>query len=257
METRYLGGLEVLFLSAGKRTFIASEKTNMDESIENRLNQVKTRIRDACRRAGRDPDEVHLLVVSKTHGPEKIREAADCGLTVFGENRVQEAKQKIPDCPGHLSWHMVGHLQTNKARYASRLFQMIHSVDSLKLLTAINTACGTNGVVMPVCLEVNVSGESTKFGLAPESVPEVLSAANGLMHVDVVGLMTIPPISEDHEEARPYFKKLREFRDKWRDQTGFMLSELSMGMSHDFEIAIEEGATWIRLGTMILGKRGM
>ena len=228
----------------------------MDESIENRLNQVKTRIRDACRRADRDPDEVHLLVVSKTHGPERVRDAADCGLMVFGENRIQEANQKIPNCPGHLSWHMVGHLQTNKVKYAVRLFQMIHSVDSLKLLAAINTSCEMKGVVMPVCLEVNVSGESSKFGLAPESVPEILSAANGFMHVDVVGLMTIPPIAEDTEETRPYFKKLRELRDKWRDATGFMLSELSMGMSHDFEIAIEEGATWIRLGTVIFGKRG-
>jgi len=228
----------------------------MDELIENRLNQVTTRIRDACRRVRRDPDEVQLLVVSKTHGPERVREVADCGVMVFGENRVQEAKQKIPNCAGNLSWHMVGHLQTNKVRDAVRLFQMIHAVDSLKLLMAINASCEMNGIVMPVCLEVNVSGESSKFGLVPELVPEILHAANRFMNVDVVGLMTIPPIAEDPEKVRPYFKKLRELRDKWRDKTDFMLPELSMGMSHDFEIAIEEGATWIRLGTVIFGKRG-
>lgn len=228
----------------------------MNDSIENRLNQVRIRIQNACKRVGRNPEEVRLLVVSKTHGPERIREAVDCGLTVFGENRVQEAKQKIPLCPAHIAWHMVGHLQTNKVRDAVHLFQMIHSVDSLKLLTTIDKNCKSIGFVMPVCLEVNVSGESSKFGLDPDSVPEILKAANGLMQVDVVGLMTIPPIVKDPEESRAWFRRLRELRDQWRDQTGFALAELSMGMSHDFEIAIEEGATWIRLGTVVFGKRG-
>lgn len=227
----------------------------MSESFEERLNQARARIRNACERAGRRPDDVRLLPISKTQGPEEIREAADCGLTVFGESRVQEAKQKIPLCPGRLSWHMVGHLQTNKVRDAVQLFQMIHSVDSLKLLRAIDGMSGAAGIVMPVCLEVNVSGEGSKFGLAPEAVPEVLKAANDLMQVDVVGLMTIPPVARDPEEARPHFRRLRELRDQWRDQTGFVLPDLSMGMSHDFEIAIEEGATWVRLGTILFEMR--
>ncbi|MFC1461772.1 YggS family pyridoxal phosphate-dependent enzyme [Verrucomicrobiota bacterium] len=227
----------------------------MRESFEDRLNRVRTRIADACERSGRSPDDVRLLPISKTRGPDEIREAADLGLTVFGENRVQEAKQKIPMCSGRLSWHMVGHLQTNKARDAVNLFQMIHSVDSLKLLKAIDRHSGEAGSVMPVCLEVNVSGEGSKFGLAPETVPGMLKAANDLMQVDIVGLMTMPPIAQDPEEARGHFRQLRELRDEWRGQTGFKLSELSMGMSHDFEIAIEEGATWIRLGTVLFGKR--
>lgn len=227
----------------------------MGESFEERLNQVQARIRNACERVRRQPDDVRLLPISKTWGPEEIREAADCGLTVFGENRVQEAKQKIPLCPGRLSWHMVGHLQTNKVGDAVQLFQMIHSVDSLKLLRAVDRISGAAGVVMPVCLEVNVSGEGSKFGLAPEAVPEVLKAANDLMQVDVVGLMTIPPVARDPEEARPHFRRLRELRDQWRDQTGFVLPDLSMGMSHDFEIAIEEGATWVRLGTILFERR--
>jgi len=242
-------------VKAKEKNIYCLRAINMNGSIEDRLNQVRARIQNACERVDRDPDEVHLLVVSKTQGPERIREAMECGLTVFGENRVQEAKQKISECPGHLSWHMVGHLQTNKVRDAVRLFQMIHSVDSLKLLKAIDKACELIGIVMPVCLEVNVSGEGSKFGLDPESVPEVLKAANGLMQTDVVGLMTIPPVTEEPEEARPYFRRLRDLRDQWRAQTKFMLGELSIGMSHDFEIAIEEGATWIRLGTVVFGKR--
>ncbi len=229
----------------------------MEESIENRLKQIRLRIQNACARVDRSPDDVRLLAVSKTHGPEHIREAVACGLTVFGENRVQEAKQKIPMCQNRIAWHMVGHLQNNKVRVAVPLFQMIHSVDSLKLLKAVDKACESIGFVMPVCLETNVAGESSKYGFVPEAVPEVLKAANGMMHVDVVGLMTIPPITEDPEGSRHWFRCLREFRDQWRDQTGFALTELSMGMSHDFEIAIEEGATWIRLGTIVFGKRGM
>jgi pyridoxal phosphate enzyme (YggS family) len=227
----------------------------MDESLQARLDVIRGRIAQACARAGRKPESVNLLPVSKTHGPEAVRAAADCGLSVFGENRVQEAKQKIPLCPGHLAWHLVGHLQTNKVKDAVRLFARIHSVDSLKLLAAIDAAGELTGRVMPVFLEVNVSGESSKFGLAPAEVPAVLAAANGLQRVQVDGLMTIPPVAEDPEQARPYFRKLRELRDGWRQATGFDLDELSMGMSQDFEVAIEEGATWIRLGTVLFGPR--
>jgi len=227
----------------------------MNNSFEERWADVQRRIAEACRRAGRNPEEVRLLAASKTRGPECIQEAATGGLTFFGENRVQEAKQKIPLCPTALTWHLIGHLQTNKVKDAVNLFNLIQSVDSLKLLLAIETAAEAAGRVLPVFLEINVSGESSKYGLAPEAVPGVLQAANGMRRVEIQGLMTIPPLAEDPEHARPFFRNLRELRDRWRQETGFELRELSMGMSHDFEVAIEEGATWIRLGTILFGKR--
>jgi len=226
-----------------------------NESFSERLTQVREKIERACASAGRQAGEVRLLAASKSQTPEKIREAADCGLVVFGENRIQEAKQKIPLCPTHLEWQMIGHLQSNKVREAVRLFQMIHSVDSQKILAAIDAGGELTGRVMPVLLEINVSGESSKFGFAPESVPEALEYANSLKRVEIAGLMTIPPATKDPELARPFFRKLRTFRDQWRAQTGFALNELSMGMSHDFEAAIKEGATWVRLGTVLFGRR--
>jgi len=227
----------------------------MNATFENRLAEVRRRIKAACERSGRRPEEVRILAVSKTYGPDCIREAVACGLTFFGESRVQEAKQKIPLCPTALTWHLVGHLQTNKVKDAVNLFGLIQAVDSLKLLLAIETAAEAAGRVMPVFLEVNVSGESSKYGLAPAAIPDVLKAANGLRRVDIQGLLTIPPLAEDPEHARPYFRNLRELRDRWRQETGFELRELSMGMSHDFEVAVEEGATWIRVGTILFGKR--
>ena len=211
--------------------------------------------RGACARVGRRPEEVRVLAVSKTRGPDCIREAAAGGLMDFGENRVQEARQKIPLCPDALTWHLVGHLQTNKVKDAVHLFSLIQAVDSLKLLMAIEAAAEAAGRVMPVFLEVNVSGESSKFGLAPADVPGILQAANGLRRVEIKGLLTIPPLADDPEHARPFFHALRELRDRWRQETGFELRELSMGMSHDFEIAVEEGATWIRLGSILFGNR--
>jgi pyridoxal phosphate enzyme (YggS family) len=227
----------------------------MTETISERLDKVRKRINAACEKSGRNAGEVRILAASKSQPPEQIIEAARCGLEVFGENRVQEAGQKIPLCPSNLEWHMIGHLQTNKARDAVRMFQMIHSVDSQKLLTVIDTAVGQTGRVMPVCIEVNVSGEGSKFGLPPESVAGLLTYANSLKHVEIIGLMSIPPLAEDPELSRPFFRKLRLLRDQLRGRTGFALNELSIGMSHDFEIAIEEGATWIRLGTIIFGER--
>jgi pyridoxal phosphate enzyme (YggS family) len=206
-------------------------------------------------RCGRSVDSVNLLPVGKKHGPEVIREAAEAGVTVIGENKVQEARQKIPLCSSELEWHLIGHLQSNKARVAVELFSMIHSVDSLRLLEIINSACGDAGKVMPVCLQVNVSGEGSKSGLKPDDVLSVLDGAGSLFNVDVVGLMTIPPFTEDPQDARPHFVALRELRDELREASGFDLPELSMGMSRDFEVAIEEGATWIRLGSILFGKR--
>jgi PLP dependent protein len=223
--------------------------------FQERLAQTNLRLAEACQRAGRKPSEVRIVAVSKTVPPDDIRDAAECGQIVFGESKVQEARQKIPMCPGHLEWHMVGHLQQNKVRDAVRLFRMIHSVDSLRLLEAINAACETAGNRMPVLLEVNVSGERSKFGMPPEEGPAVLEKSGGLMNVDVVGLMTVPPVTEDPQEARPFFRQLREFRDKWQMLSGAVLPELSMGMSHDFEVAVEEGATMVRLGTVLFGER--
>jgi len=227
----------------------------MNATFENRIAEVRRRIQAACERAGRRPEEVRVLAVSKTYGPDGIREAAAAGLMDFGESRVQEAKQKIPLCPTALTWHLIGHLQTNKVKDAVSLFHVIQAVDSLKLLMAIETAAEAAGRFIPVFLEVNVSGESSKFGLAPEAVPGILQAANGLRRVEIQGLLTIPPLAEDPEHARPFFHALREHRDRWRQETGFELRELSMGMSRDFEIAVEEGATWIRLGSILFGKR--
>jgi PLP dependent protein len=225
------------------------------ESFEGRLAAVEERIASACSRCGRPRDGVTLVAVSKKFGPDAVSEAADCGVGVFGENRVQEARHKVPLCPGQLEWHMVGHLQRNKVREAVRLFGMIHSVDSIRLLDAVNEAAADEGVTMPVCVQVNVAGESSKFGLDPAGLPALLEHAASVMNVDVVGLMTMPPFAEEPEDVRPFFARLRELRDRAREETGFDLPGLSMGMSHDFEVAVEEGATWIRLGTVLFGRR--
>ena len=223
--------------------------------LETRAADIRRRIELACGRAGRDPSDVRLMAVSKTQTPEAVAEVAALGIESFGENKVQEARGKIPLCPGRLHWHLIGHLQSNKAREAVRLFEMIHAVDSLRLLEAIDRFAAEEGLKIPVCLEVNVSGERSKFGMAPDMVPSVLEAANRLHAVKVVGLMTIPPIAENPEESRPYFRALREVRDRMRLATGLELPDLSMGMSHDFDVAIEEGATWIRVGTLLFGPR--
>ncbi len=227
----------------------------MTAAIAENLVSVRARIAAACDRAGRSPDAVRLLAVSKTYGPEAVRAAADAGQRLFGENRVQEAAAKIPDCPGHLEWHLIGHLQSNKAAAAARLFDWVHSVDSVKLLEALDRQAGEAGRVVQVLVQVNVSGEGSKSGLAPEAVPDLLARANGLRNVQVRGLMTIPPLTEDPEKARPHFHALRELRDRWAAETGMDLEELSMGMTHDLDVAIEEGATFVRVGTGIFGER--
>lgn len=226
-----------------------------EPTIAERIERVRARIAAACTRAGRDPESVRLVAVSKNHPPESVAAAAACGLTIFGENRVQEAAAKIPLCPGHLDWHLVGHLQSNKARPAVLLFSTIHSVDSADLLRRLDRIAGEEGRRPRVLLEVNVSGESSKFGLPPEALPAALAAAAECRFVEPVGLMTIPPVCEDPERARSFFRALRELRDRARAESGLALAELSMGMSHDFEIAIEEGATMIRVGTDIFGPR--
>jgi pyridoxal phosphate enzyme (YggS family) len=223
--------------------------------VETRLADIQRRITAACERAGRNPESVRLLAVTKTLGPDTVQEAVAAGLSLFGESRIQEARQKIPQCSSALHWHYIGHLQTNKAREAVRLFEMIHAVDSLRLLECLDRVAQEEGRTLPVCLEVNVSGERSKFGLSPDEMPAVLARAATLFRVQVAGLMTIPPIAEDPEEARPFFRRLRELRDRWQAEAGVLLPELSMGMSHDFEIAVEEGSTWVRVGALLFGPR--
>jgi pyridoxal phosphate enzyme (YggS family) len=225
----------------------------MTDSFSERLAEVERRIAEACERAGRPHGEIRLLAVSKTKPPEAVQVAAACGQRCFGENRVQEAQSKIPLCPGGLEWHLIGHLQTNKAKVAANLFHMIHSVDSLKLLQALEAHAG---MTLPVLLQVNVSGEAAKFGMPPGEAAAVIEAANGMQKCEVHGLMTIPPFAPDPEKTRVHFAALRELRDRLQQETGTPLPELSMGMSHDLEVAIEEGSTWVRIGTDLFGARG-
>ena len=227
----------------------------MSARIEENLEEIRARMAGACDRAGRSAESVRLLAVSKTHGPEAVRAAAAAGQTWFGENRVQEAAAKIPECPGHVQWHLIGHLQSNKAAQAARLFDWVHSVDSVKLLEALDRYAGEAGRRLGVLVQVNVSGEGTKSGVAPGGVREILERANELCRVQVRGLMTIPPLTEDPEKARVHFRALRELRDRLAGKTGMDLGELSMGMTHDMDVAIEEGATIVRVGTGIFGER--
>ena len=222
-------------------------------SIAENLETIEKRICATCEKAGRARDEVKLIAVSKRKPFEAVLEAADAGQILFGENRVQEAQTKIPMCPPNLHWHLIGHLQSNKAKLAaSGLFRMIHSVDSEKLLLALDEHAA---VPLPVLIQVNVSGEGSKSGCAPEEAAALIEAANRCLQVEVHGLMTIPPFTPAPEKARAHFSNLRKLRDELQETTGTPLPELSMGMSNDFEIAIEEGSTFVRVGTSIFGER--
>lgn len=222
---------------------------------QDRLNRVRARIEQACQKSGRDSNDVKLVAVSKTHTPESIRSLAACGVDYFGESKVQELRAKIAECPDHLTWHLIGHLQSNKARQAVQLFDMIHSVDSAHLLEVLQKACEVVGKRLPLCIQVNVSGESSKFGVKPEELQAILDLSAHCPRLDVIGLMTIPPWTEDPEGARPFFRMLSDLKKKAEQAWGIPLAELSMGMSHDFEVAIEEGATMIRVGTDLFGER--
>jgi hypothetical protein len=223
--------------------------------IADKLAQVQQRIVAACERGGRSSEEVQLVAVGKKFTADVIQEAADCGLTFFGENRVQEAKVKIPDCPSHLRWHFIGNLQTNKCRDAVTLFEMIHAVDSLHLAEELNKRCEQAAKVMPILLEVNVSGEGSKHGFTPEDAVQAMKEFSAFPQLELHGLMTMAPFSRQPESSRPNFQKLCEVKAACEDKLGAPLPELSMGMSGDFEIAIEEGATLIRLGTVLFGPR--
>jgi hypothetical protein len=219
------------------------------------LHQLQHRINTACGRAGRAPESVTLQAVSKNQTPAAVRTIAGLGITLFGENRVQEAKLKIGQCPSHLRWHMIGHLQSNKCRDAVHFFSMIQSVDSLALAQEIDKWAGKSAKTMPILLEVNIAGEASKFGYQPAQLLADLVEINALRKIEIHGLMTIAPWSPDPERARPIFRKLRELKTECEQILGAPLPQLSMGMSGDFEAAIEEGATIVRVGTALFGAR--
>lgn len=223
--------------------------------LADNLAAIQQRIADACGRAGRDPGAVSLLAVSKGMPPEAIREATEAGLKVFGESKVQEARAKMPLCPTGLRWHMIGHLQSNKCRDAVRLFDLIEGVDSLALAQELNKWAEKEAKTLPILLELNLAGESTKFGFRPEQALADLAAINALPRIEVHGFMTIAPWSPDPEKARPIFRRMREMKERGEALLGAPLPHLSMGMSGDFEAAIEEGATIVRLGTLLFGSR--
>ena len=226
-------------------------------TIKENLEEVKRRLHEAARRAGRDPALVRLVAVTKTVGLDRLKLAVAVGHTLFGENYVQEAKAKITSLGPGLSWHFIGHLQSNKARAAVELFDLIHSVDRLSLAQALEQAAARLGKVQDILLQVSLAGEETKSGAAPEHVQVLLREISAMPHLRVLGLMTMPPWLPDPEEVRPYFRALRELRDKLRtlNLVDGNLSELSMGMTGDFEVAVEEGATLVRVGTAIFGER--
>ncbi len=219
------------------------------------LKAIQQRIESACARAGRDARSVTLLAVTKSQPPEVVSEAARLGLRLFGENKVQEAKGKIPLCPGRLRWHMIGHLQTNKCRDAVQLFELIQSVDSLHLAQELNQRAEQAAKTLPIFLEVNVSGEGTKFGYRPEPLLEELRRLQALRRLEIRGLMTIPPWTPEPEKVRPFFRHLRELKERCEQIVGACLPHLSMGMTADFDVAIQEGATIVRIGTALFGPR--
>jgi pyridoxal phosphate enzyme (YggS family) len=230
-------------------------------SIPENIARVREQIATAVHCAGRQPEDISLMAVTKTFPPQKIREAYDAGLRLFGENRVQEFAEKL-DAVHDLhdaEWHMIGHLQTNKALKAAELFMGVDSLDSMRLAEKLNAAAQQLGKKLPVLIEINLGGEAAKSGVAPNSpaLDDILQAAPRLDHLDFRGLMTIPPFTEDPDAARGHFRQLRELRDHiaTRRLTAVQMNALSMGMSHDFQVAIEEGSTCVRVGTAIFGER--
>ena len=215
------------------------------------------RIAAAAKRAGRDPSSVRLVTVTKTVAPERIREAVAAGAAILGENRVQEAKEKIEALGSIASWHLIGRLQTNKAKYAVRLFDLIHSVDTIGLARELDKQAAKTGKVQDVLIEVSIAGEASKAGMAVREAPALVRGVASLRHVRVRGLMTMPPYSEDPDDSRPFFRVLRELAEAIAKENipGVSMQEVSMGMSGDFEVAVEEGATLVRVGTAIFGER--
>ncbi len=226
----------------------------MDDIAKN-IERVLSEISGAASKVGRAAADIKLIAVSKTHEAEKVRAAFDAGQNVFGESRVQEARAKIPLLPSAVRWHFIGRLQKNKIRHALPLFELFHSVDTLELAREMNRIAAEEGLHPRVLLEVNVAGEGSKIGFSPEAVRKDFETILGLPRLTIEGLMTIPPFTAKAEESRKHFVALREIREELQKESGANLRELSMGMSDDFSVAIEEGATMVRVGTAIFGKR--
>src|SRR5205823_2910235 len=216
---------------------------------------VREQIARAAAKAGRAADEIELVAITKTHPAEKVREAIGAGHTLFGESRVQEARVKIPELPSSMRWHFVGHLQKNKIRHALPLFEMIQSIDSLALAEDVNRIAEEDGLHPRVLLEGNVAGEGSKFGFQPEKLFSEMESLLALQRLSILGLMTVPPLAEEAEASRKYFVQLRELRDRLQTEFHVDLAQLSMGMTQDFPVAVEEGATLVRVGTAVFGER--
>jgi hypothetical protein len=226
--------------------------------IPQRLNEIRARMAEAAARAGRPPDRVRLIAVSKTFPLEAVRAAYDAGQTEFGENRVQEALQKIAGSADmRIRWHLIGHLQSNKVRKAAENFAAVHSIDSVDLLERVDQAAATAGRTPELLVQVDLALEPTKFGAPLDEVPRIFARAAHCRAAHVAGVMLLPPFVDNPEDARPWFRQLRDLRDQLADDgvSPALVRELSMGMSHDFEVAIEEGATMVRVGTAIFGER--
>ena len=229
------------------------------ELLAVRLADIRARLAAAAQRSGRQPDEVRLIAISKTHPASVITQACQLGATDFGENRVKEAEQKIAVIGREkVRWHLVGHLQANKARRAVNLFDVIHSLDSVELAQRLERLCAEEGrASLPVLIQVDLGHEETKSGVDESELTHMVEALGPLTHLKLVGLMTLPPFFDDPEQSRPFFRRLRELRGELKQRGAFagQTGELSMGMTHDFEVAIEEGATMVRIGTAIFGER--
>lgn len=227
----------------------------MEEDFASRLDAIRRTIAESCAKASRNPDEVEIIAVTKTHGPDAVRLAWEAGISTIGENKVQEAAAKIPLCQSGPEWHLIGHLQKNKVRHALSLFSAIHSVDSLELLQAIERISDEEGHSPRILLETNVSGESSKFGIKPSALPEIVEASLNCRRITLEGFMTMAPFSPNPEDSRPHFARLRMLRDEMEKRFGASFPVLSMGMSGDYAVAVEEGATCVRIGTALFGAR--
>jgi pyridoxal phosphate enzyme (YggS family) len=224
-------------------------------SVAENLEHVREQIAQAAAKAGRTAGEIELVAITKRHPAEKVREAIEAGQTLFGESRVQEARAKIPELPSNVHWHFVGHLQKNKIHHALPLFELFHGVDSLALAQEMNRIAADEGMHPRVLLEVNVAGEGSKFGFSPEKLRDQMEELLALQRLSILGLMAIPPLADKAEASRRYFVQLRELRDRLQTEFHVDLPQLSMGMTQDFWIAVEEGATLARVGTAIFGER--
>jgi PLP dependent protein len=223
--------------------------------IAENLERVCEQITQAAAKAGRAVDEIELVAITKTHPAEKVREAVEAGHTLFGESRVQEARARIPELPSNLRWHFVGHLQKNKIRHAVPLFELFHSVDSIALAQEMSRIAAEEGMHPRALLEINVAGEGSKFGFKAETLRAEMESLLAMPRLSIEGLMCIPPLAEEPEASRKFFVQLRELRDSLENEFDVKIPHLSMGMTNDFPIAVQEGATLVRVGTAIFGER--